>query len=121
MYNIVRLQRDMGKQSRLGMVYTDKADGKAWNRVLGVDGRLVRGVYSLQGQLASSFTGGNTEARMPALWDVSLLRNGREFYARYGFSAISDGFDAQSGFIARTGVSLINATHRVNIFPSVVG
>lgn len=117
MYNIVRLQRDMGKQSRLGMVYTDKADGKAWNRVLGVDGRLVRGVYSLQGQLASSFTGGNTESTNAPLWDVSLLRNGREFYARYGFSAISDGFDAQSGFIARTGVSLINATHRVNIFP----
>lgn len=116
LYNIVRLQRDLGKQSRLGMVYTDKIDGNRWNRVLGVDGRLVRGVYSLTGQLASSFTGGEGETVRAPLWDVSLQRNGRAFYARYAFTAISDHFDAQSGFISRNGVSNISATHRWNIF-----
>lgn len=117
LYNIVRIQRDVAKQSRLGLVYTDKVDGNAWNRVLGIDGRLVRGVYSLQAQGAASFTGGGDRSTIKKpLWDLSLLRNGRAFYARYAFNAISSGFDAQSGFIARTGVANISATHRWNLF-----
>ncbi|MCA0377596.1 MAG: carbohydrate binding family 9 domain-containing protein [Gemmatimonadetes bacterium] len=118
-YNILRLQRDVAKQSRLGLVYTDKVDGQAWNRVVGLDGRLVSGVYSVQAQGAASFTGGtgSTAAAVgKPLWDLSLLRNGRAFYARYAFNAISTGFDAQSGFIARAGVANISATHRWNRF-----
>ena len=37
---ILRLQRDVGSNSRLGVVYTDKVDGDDWNRVLGVDGGM---------------------------------------------------------------------------------
>lgn len=115
-YNILRLQRDLGKQSRAGVVYTDKIDGDQWNRVLGVDGRLVRGVWGLQGQVARSFTGTDTSSRQAPLWDASLVRNGRAFYARYSGSGISRDFDAQSGFISRTNVAVFNATHRLNLF-----
>lgn len=115
-YNIVRLQRDLGKQSRAGLVYTDKLDGDRWNRVLGVDGRLVRGVWGWQGQVARSFTGDDSTSQQAPLWNSSLTRNGRAFYARYSASGISRGFDAQSGFISRTNVANISATHRVNLF-----
>ena len=115
-YSIVRLQRDLGRQSRIGLVYTDKVDGRDWNRVLGVDSRLVQGVWSLQGQVASSFTGGRgTTARAP-LWDASLVRNGRAFFARYAINGIDERFDAQAGFIARPGVANFSTTHRWNRF-----
>ncbi len=115
-YNILRLQRDLGQQSRAGLVYTDKMDGNRWNRVLGVDGRLVRGVWGVQGQIARSFTGDDTSRWQAPLWNTSLTRNGRAFYARYAASGISREFDAQSGFISRTNVASVSATHRVNLF-----
>jgi hypothetical protein len=116
LYNILRLQRDLGTQSRAGIVYTDRMEGDRWNRVLGVDGRLVRGVWGLQGQVARSFTGNDSSSRQAPLWDASLVRNGRAFYARYVATGISRNFDAQSGFIARTNLADFNATHRLNFF-----
>jgi hypothetical protein len=116
LYNIVRLQRDVGAQSRVGVVYTDKIDGRRWNRVAGVDARLVRGVYNLQGQLASSFTGSDSGVQRAPLFDLSASRNGRRFVARYALNGISPDFDAQSGFIARPGIANISATHRLNFY-----
>jgi hypothetical protein len=115
-FNIVRLQRDLGRQSRVGLVYTDKVDGRAWNRVLGLDSRLVQGVWSLQGQVASSFTGSKGPVARAPLWDLSLVRNGRAFFARYALNGIDERFDAQAGFIARPGVANLSTTHRWNRF-----
>ncbi len=116
LYNIVRLQRDIGSQSRLGVVYTDKIDGDRWNRVVGADGRYVRGVLALQGQLASSFSSTGEATSQAPLWDLSAAATGRRYYARYTFNGISPDFDAQSGFIARPGVANISATHRYTRF-----
>src|SRR5215217_5558913 len=56
-YNLLRVQRDVGAQSRLGLVYTDKIEGDDYNRVAGADARLVFGeIYSAQLQLAGSRT-----------------------------------------------------------------
>lgn len=115
-FGIVRLQRDLGAQSRLGLVYTDRNEGSHWNRVLGVDGRLVRGVYSVQAQVARSFTQRGAATSAAPLWDLSAARNGRAFFARYTLNGISRDFDAQSGFIARPGIANISATHRWNFF-----
>lgn len=116
LYNILRLQRDLGAQSRVGVAYTDKIDGRRWNRVVGVDGRLVRGVYTLQGQVASSFTSSDSGTLSAPLFDVSTSRNGRRFVARYALNGISPDFDAQSGFIARPGIVNMSATHRLNFY-----
>ena len=115
-FGIVRLQRDIGRQSRLGVVYTDRSEGRGWNRVVGMDGRFVRGVYSVQGQAARSFTSNGSDTRAAPLWDLSAVRNGRAFYARYALNGISREFDAQSGFIARPGIANLSATHRWNLF-----
>lgn len=115
-FGIMRLQRDVGKQSRIGMVYTDRSENGAWNRVVGVDGRLVRGVYSVTAQAARSFTGTGSGHRAAPLWDLAAVRNGRAFYARYSLNGISRDFDAQTGFIARPGIANLSATHRWNLF-----
>ena len=115
-FNILRLQRDVGANSRLGLVYTDKMEGRRANRVVALDGRYVRGIFSAQGQAATSLTtDGSTTTRAP-LWDASAMLTGRRAYARYAFSGISPDFDAQSGFIARPGIANLQATHRYTHF-----
>src|ERR671921_857622 len=42
-YNLLRLQRDVGAKSRLGLVYTDRIVGRDFNRLGGVDARLLFG------------------------------------------------------------------------------
>jgi Domain of unknown function (DUF5916) len=116
-YNLLRIQRDIGSQSRLGMVYTDRIEGADYNRVLGVDSRLVFGeVYSAQLQLAGSRTRRNGATETAPLWSARMARNGRTFGARYLFSGIADDFRAQSGFIARTGVVRANLDHSITLY-----
>src|SRR5678816_4269732 len=48
-FNIVRLQHDLPRSSKIGMVYTDRIEGAASNRVLAGDARLLFGsIYNLQ-------------------------------------------------------------------------
>ncbi|MFL5459350.1 MAG: DUF5916 domain-containing protein [Gemmatimonadales bacterium] len=116
-YNLLRIQRDVGSQSRLGVVYTDKIVGGDYNRVAGVDTRLVMGeIYSAQLQVAGSRTrvGGVTETG--PLWSSRLARNGRTFGARYTFSGVADDFRAASGFIQRAGIVHANLDHSITAY-----
>jgi hypothetical protein len=116
-YNLLRVQRDIGSQSRLGLVYTDKIDGDNYNRVAGADARLVFGeVYSAQLQLAGSRTrtAGNTTTA--PLWGARFARNGRRFGLRYSITGIDEDFRARSGFISRPGIAHANLNHRVTVY-----
>ncbi|MES3032417.1 MAG: DUF5916 domain-containing protein [Gemmatimonadota bacterium] len=115
-FNVLRVQRDVGKQSRIGLVYTDKMDGGQFNRVAGIDGRLVRGIVSVQGQYANSFTRSTGATISAPLFNVSANVNGRRFGAQYAVNGIAPDFDAQSGFIARSGIANLNLTHRFTFF-----
>src|SRR5215210_3409370 len=116
-YNLLRIQRDVGSQSRLGVVYTDKIDGDNYNRVAGADSRLVfGGVYSAQLQLAGSRTRRNGVTETAPLWSARVARNGRTFGARYSFTGIAEDFRAQSGFISRPGVAHANLDHSLTLY-----
>ncbi len=115
-YNVLRLQRDVGKQNRVGVAYTDRIEGDNWNRVAGVDGRFVRGTFSLQGQFASSFTGNGVVRQSAPLWDLSSTITQKHFYARYSANGIDPSFVAGSGFISRPGTANLQATHRYTMF-----
>ena len=112
MFNVLRVQRDVGKQSRIGLVYTDKMEGDRYNRVVGIDGRLVRGIVSVQGQYANSFTGQPGITTSAPLFTLSTNVTGRRFGAQYSVNGIAPQFDAQSGFIARTGIANVNLVNR---------
>jgi hypothetical protein len=117
-FNIVRMRRDIGEQSNAGIVYTDRIDGDDFNRVAGLDTRLLLGRYVLNGQVATSFTStGGQIANWRPLFDFSLNRPGRD----WGFNAVVEGihpeFVAGSGFISRTGIAHANFTPRKSFFP----
>ncbi|HVT40851.1 MAG TPA: DUF5916 domain-containing protein [Gemmatimonadaceae bacterium] len=112
-FNIVRLQRDVGRQSRLGLVYTDRENGANWNRVLGVDGRLVsRGIYAMQFQLVGSATQRRGVRTNAPLWDARFNRSGKTFGWTTSLNGIADDFITESGFISRTGQVHANAHPR---------
>lgn len=105
-YNILRVSRDLGAQSRLAMTYTDKVDGASSNRVLSVDGRVVqRRIYSGSFQLAGSRTVRGGETVMAPLFEMRAQRDGRQFGVRSVLRGISTDFNTESGFISRTGES----------------
>ncbi|MFL5401794.1 MAG: DUF5916 domain-containing protein [Gemmatimonadales bacterium] len=117
LYNLLRIQRDVGAQSRVGVVYTDRVDGANYNRVAGVDSRLVfGGVYSAQLQLAGSRTRRDGNTATAPLWSAQLARNGRTFGARYTITGIDEDFRAQSGFISRPGIAHATLDHSVTLY-----
>jgi hypothetical protein len=116
-YNLLRIQRDVGSQSRIGAVYTDKIDGGNYNRVAGADSRLVfGGVYSAQLQLAGSKTRRNGITETAPLWSARVARNGRTFGARYSIAGVAEDFRAQSGFISRPGIVHANLDHSLTLY-----
>jgi hypothetical protein len=116
-YNVLRAQRDLGGQSRLGVAYTDRILGGDYNRVADVDGRIVFGdVYSASFQGAESFDRSNGIARQAPLWEGIFARDGKEFGLRYSFTGIGDDFRARSGFITRSGITRAALDHRATWF-----
>ncbi len=115
-YNLLRLQRDIGANSRLGLVYTDRVEGSSSNRVGGIDGRLVKGVYSAQFQVAGSRTTTAGITRTAPLYYGRFIANGRTFGFRATVNGSDTDFRARSGFFPRPGFSHANFQPRVSFY-----
>lgn len=117
-YNILRVQRDVGRASRVGVLYTGKEDGAASNRVLGGDLRFVmdpRTSLQLQGALSRTARP-NTEVLTAPTWRGSLLRTGRTFGARYSIVGLHQDFRTASGLIARPAIVDAVVDHSVSLY-----
>jgi hypothetical protein len=116
-YNIVRAQRDLGGQSRIGVAYTDRVVGADYNRVADVDGRVVFGkVYSGSFQYAESYDKTNGAVRNAPLWEGIFARNGKKFGLRYAITGIDEDFRPGSGYISRAGIVHTSFDHRATWF-----
>lgn len=115
-YNVLRLRRSVGERSTLGLTYTDRIENDDYNRVAGMDSRLVMGQYTLFAHLAASRDRRDGDVVSAPLWEMSLTRAGREF----GWSLSANGRDpdfvAGSGFTGRPGVAFFNFTPRITRF-----
>jgi hypothetical protein len=116
-YNLLRVQRDVGAQSRLGVVYTDQVVGRDYNRVAGADARLLFGeLYTLQLQVAGSRTRTAGLTTTAPLWFGRFSRNGRTFGFRLTANASDPAFRARSGFFPRPGLSHVNFDPRMTLY-----
>ena len=115
-FAIARVQRDLGSDSRLGLLYTDREDGQNYNRVAGMDSRIVfGGIYTVSGQLAGSETELHGKKLAGPLWNFALDRNGRTFGLNYSVRAIDPQFQTQSGFISRNNIASVLLSHRMSL------
>jgi hypothetical protein len=113
-FNILRVQQDVGARSRAALVYTDRIDGNRSNRVIGSDARFVwKDVYSLTLQGAVSRTATSDAVTSAPLWQGTFARSGRRFAVRYQVRAVDPDFRAAAGFISRTGIANANFNHQL--------
>jgi hypothetical protein len=116
-YNLLRVRRDLGGESTLGLAYTDKIDGGDFNRVLAADGRLVfGGKYAITFQGGGSVTRALEDTRWAPMWVLNFNRAGRTFGLSVNTNGIHPDFEAQSGFLSRTGVTYIGISPRYTKF-----
>ena len=103
-YNLLRLRRDLGPTSTLGVAYTDRVDGDDYNRVLGVDAHVVwRKVWFSEVQVAGAWTRGPSGSRAGKLWTVTFGdRTGRAYGNHFELLGIQKSFQDTSGFVNRT-------------------
>ncbi|HVL67584.1 MAG TPA: DUF5916 domain-containing protein [Vicinamibacterales bacterium] len=117
LYQIVRLQRDVGGGSRAGMLYTDRVDGSATNRLLAGDARILwRKIYAIDLQAAVSRDTLDGSTTVAPLWSAVLNRSGRRYGFRLVASGTDDDFRAGSGFVSRTGVGTVRMTNQVSAY-----
>jgi len=71
--NLLRLRRDLGASSTFGLAYTDRFGGGAYNRVLGVDARVIwKKIWFSEAQFVSSWTQDGLGAGAGEVWDVTF-------------------------------------------------
>ncbi len=106
--NLLRLRRDLGASSTVGLAYTDRIDESAWNRVFGVDARVIwKKIWYSDAQIAGSWTkhGEGLGVRSGVLWNTTLYDRTGYSYGNHGeLVGISPDFDAQSGFVNRVNI-----------------
>jgi hypothetical protein len=116
-FNVLRARRDLGKRSRIGLVYTDRIDGDDWNRVFGLDARLALGpVSTLDLQGAVSGTNRAAVRTSAPLFQAIFNRNGKKLGTRALLTGIDEDFRASAGFISRPGVVRSSIDQRVSFF-----
>jgi len=106
-FNLLRLRRDLGANSTLGVAYTDRIEGGAWNRVVGSDVRFIwKKIWFSTAQFVGSWTQpGGGAVRTGQLWDVTLYdRTGYSYGNHAELVGISPNFAALSGFVNRVNV-----------------
>ncbi len=111
LFNLVRVQRDVGSGSNVGALYTDRTmlGGQEYNRVASVDTRLIlAGRYTLTGQLAGAWSrersdDGSARDLFGPLLYAQLARSGRGLSWNASVDDVDPEFRARSGFIPRVG------------------
>lgn len=108
-FNVTRLRTDLGANSLLGMLYTDRTErgSASFNRVAAGDLRVVFGrMYYLEAQAGGSWTrdpaGGEVDAG--PIWRAEVDRTGRHWGFNYLLNGLHQDFETQSGFVNRTGI-----------------
>jgi hypothetical protein len=118
LYNILRVQRDVGRASRVGLLFTDKEEGEASNRVFGADTRLVfspRWSLQLQGAMSRTVRPGSPVLTGPT-YRATLVKTGRTFGANYSLNGLHPDFRTSSGLVGRPAVVNAGVTHSYSVY-----
>ena len=103
-FNISRITRNIGQESVIGVLYSEKVLGAGkYNRVGAVDGNFqFKKLYKVQFQMAESFSNKtNTGYASAPAYYVSLSRNSRNLWFSTSYTDLHPNFQADGGFLSR--------------------
>jgi len=102
-FNVFRLSRELGRESALGTVWSDREFLSSFNRVLGLDGRWkFTKTTGMDFQVLKSFSKDvDQNSRHGAAIHASLDHFTRHWVSYLGYNARSPDFDLASGFNPR--------------------
>lgn len=116
--NLLRLRRDLGASSTLGLAYTDRVEGGDYNRVLGADARVIwKKIWFSEAQIAGAWTQDAGGVRAGELWDVTFYDRTGYSYGNHGeLVGVSPDFQASSGFVNRTNYVSARIFNRLSFY-----
>ena len=128
-YTIARLNRDIWKQSTIGLIFTDREYEGSYNRVGGIDTRLKfndHWIWTAQGVVSSNWETSGTNGVEGTDWTYSagpsfytnVSRNGRKFNFRSAYNDTSTGFVTHTGFFRRPDYRTLNNFGSVTWHPN---
>jgi hypothetical protein len=101
-----RVSQDIGKDSNVGLIYTDEEFGGGWNRIGGADFTARLGQHwTARGLWVLSSTMGDQDSGTPPAYSagpggtLQVQRNGYAFNMDDEFQDVSTGFETYLGFI----------------------
>ena len=117
---VLRINRDIFKQSTVGLMVTDREIGDGYNRVAAADGRFkLDQNWTASAQVAASntrpFTGGRSESGTG--FDFQVNRAGREFTTHIHYFDFSPDFETQLGFVRRIDIREIHQNLEYRFWP----
>jgi Domain of unknown function (DUF5916) len=119
LFAIGRYSRDIGSQSTLGFLYTDREYEGMWNRVGGADARIKLNpnwIATAQGVLSSTRTATSYLAG-PSL-HAAVARSGRQFNYQAVYDDTAAGFVTETGFFRRPNYRGIDQTCSWKFYPN---
>lgn len=115
--NVARLRQDVGRDSLVGVTYTDATRTGSSNRVLAADARIVfKKLYYVLGQVGGSWSdrGGSTVSA--PTWQAEFDRTARVWGFNYRLAGIGEGFEAATGFVPRNNIVEFRAFNRLSYY-----
>ena len=101
-FTVVRVNRDIWRQSTIGVIFTDREFAGTFNRVGGLDTRFkVRQNWWIAAQAVASSTKltDGTHSAGPA-YEVQARRDGRQLFFYADYNDFSPGFNTLTGFLS---------------------
>jgi hypothetical protein len=108
-YVVGRISQDLGKNSSVGLIYTDREFGGGWNRIGGIDfTAYLSKSWTVIGQVVETSTMSPSNPGAPQTYSagpggyLEIQRTGHSFNLRSINKDYSSGFRSQLGFIPTT-------------------
>jgi hypothetical protein len=123
LFGIVRVSRDIFRESSLGLIYTDREFEQSYNRVGGFDGRLKLSptwVASFQGVTSWTKTLEGETLAGPA-YDFEIFRSGRSFAYQFEYNDRGREFRTEPGFLLRPDIRRYSQFARYRFWPERAG
>lgn len=117
--NVARIRQDVGRDSLVGVTYTDATRTGSFNRVLAADARIVfKSLYYVLGQVGGSWSDRGGPTVSAPTWQAEFDRTARKWGFNYRLAGIGEGFEAASGFVPRNNIVEFRAFNRLSYYGS---